>query len=420
VIEELMAELSEEFFGLERAKNLEFFLTQLTQKYACPVYLISLEILKKRSKKFERVLKAKLPNPLHFHFAMKSNFHPRVLQEVKRLGFGLDVVSGGELQRALQCGFSGLDIVYSGVAKSRRDLELALVRSPVGQINVESVPELSRILSICKEHNSKAKIGLRFNPEVKAETHPAIATGFREHKFGLGREDLLEAAQVILKNPETLQYQGLSLHIGSQLTDFKAHAEALQKALELDYHLAKLGLSSQSLDVGGGVGVNYNGTEEDDFSYLETYASVLAANLKGFFKPIQFEPGRFWVARAGVLITQVEYVKRTPYKNFLILNAGMNALLRPMLYQAYHPMQLIPLHNKGLSNLTPHDKGSLEVFDVVGPVCESTDVLGALREFRSPKEGDVLLVGLTGAYGAVLQNQYNLLPEVPELILEDL
>ena len=383
-------------------KDLQEFLTRKAPK--TPFYLLSLDVVKSRARAYEAALKSQFSQSLHFHFAMKSNCHPELLKMLASEGFGIDVVSGGELNRAMSHGMKAAKIVFSGVAKSKIEIENAL-KNKVGQLNVESFPELQRITEIAKSLNVKARIAVRLNPEVQAETHPYIATGFRENKFGVDIKDFEQIQEWISAHPEELIFEGLSLHIGSQLMDFLALEEALEKTLKLESDLEKKGLKAQSLDVGGGVGISYQGGEEEDLQNLNRYVTSLKKALGSYAKPLHFEPGRFWSARAGVLVAQIEYVKRTPYKNFLIINVGMNALMRPALYQAHHRIEM--LQNK---------KGNKEIFDVVGPVCESSDVLGKLREFVDPQEGDYLCIGEVGAYGSVLSSNYNLLGEVPELI----
>lgn len=373
-----------------------------------PCYLLSLEVALSRARAYRDILRAHLSQNLFFHFAVKSNTHPRLLERLAAEGFGADVVSGGEFQAAAAQGFLPSEIVFSGVAKTELEIREAL-RGGVGQINLESFSELQRVTRCARELGVRARVAIRFNPEVKADTHPYIATGFRENKFGVDQLDLPLFVDWILAHPNEISFQGLSLHIGSQLLDFSALSEALQKTLQVEAELRERGLAPTALDVGGGVGISYRGSEEEDLATLEKYAGVLRRNLADYPGEIRFEPGRFWVARAGVLLARVEYVKRTPYKNFLILNTGMNALIRPMLYQAYHRIE--PLERR---------EGKPELFDVVGPVCESSDVLGTLREFHDPREGDLIAIGEAGAYGAVLSSRYNLLGDVPELIWEEL
>jgi len=373
-----------------------------------PFYLLSLQIVGSRALAYRQVLESHLKQKLHFHFAMKSNNHPRLLQTLAKAGFGVDVVSGGEMKHATQNGFAPHQVVFSGVAKSRIEIQEAL-QADVGQLNIESLPELVRVTEIAARMGRQARIAIRFNPEVRAETHPYIATGFRENKFGVDRLDFPALREWILAHPKVLQYQGLSLHIGSQLLDFSALGEAIEKSLKLEEENRAHGLIAKSIDVGGGVGIHYKGDEAEDLNTLMAYAETLQRTLAHFPGEIHFEPGRFWTARAGVLVSRVEYVKRTPYKNFLVSNVGMNALLRPMLYQAYHRIEIYPRR-----------EGASEVFDVVGPVCESSDVLGTLREYRAPQENDFLCICEAGAYGAVLASGYNLLGVVPELIWEDL
>jgi diaminopimelate decarboxylase len=401
--------------GLERTtegtllfsgKDLGGFLTQKVPK--TPFYLLSLETAVSRARSYREVLAGSLKQKLHFHFATKSNCHPRLLSALAKEGFGADVVSGGELRVSLQNGFSADHIVFSGVAKSKIEIDQALTAG-VGQINVESFPELQRITERAAQAGKKARVAIRINPEVRAETHPYIATGFRENKFGVDLLDLPALTDWILRHPKELEFRGFSLHIGSQLLDFSALQEALEKTLRTEEELRSQGLRARTLDVGGGVGISYRGSEEEDLAILEKYAATLRSSLGSYPNELHFEPGRFWVARAGVLVAQVEYVKRTPHKNFLILNTGMNALIRPMLYQAFHRMEIHPQRN-----------ARPELFDVVGPVCESSDVLGTLREFYGPREEDFVCIAEAGAYGSVLSSSYNLLGDVPELIWEDL
>lgn len=387
-------------------RDLSAFLTREAPQN--PFYLLSLDVVVSRAKAMQARLAREFSQPLHFHFAMKSNFNPALLKRVSSEGFGVDLVSGGELDRALECGFVPSKIVFSGVAKTEAEILKAL-RADVGQLNVESLPELQRITRIAGETGKRARFAVRVNPEVRAETHPSIATGFRENKFGVDILDFPEVLDWIVKHPRELDFQGLSLHIGSQLTDFAALEEALEKTLRLEADILARGIQIHSLDVGGGVGISYRGEEADDVEILEKYVRSLKQGLGSYSRPLRFEPGRFWVARAGVLVTRVEYVKRTAHKNFLILNAGMNALMRPALYGAHHRFEVFPLR-----------EGKGEVFDVVGPVCESGDTVGKLREFCDPREKDFICVGEAGAYGKVLANEYNLLGETKELIWEEL
>lgn len=371
-------------------------------------YYLSCQVALSRAVAFRQLLTQKLSQKLHFHYAMKANHHPQLLSTFAQNGFGVDVVSGGELGLALNSGFLSENLVFSGVAKSKAELYLALQKQ-VCQINVESFAELKRIQSIAQELKTKARVAIRFNPEVKAETHPYIATGFRENKFGVDILDLPEMVDFLKAHNNEFDYQGLSLHIGSQLTDFLALEEAIDKSKQAENLFIQKGLKSKSLDVGGGLGISYRGSESEDFENLNQYAKTLAKVLAGYQKEIRFEPGRFFVARAGFLWAEVEYVKKTPYKNFLIINTGMNALMRPMLYQAYHRIETIPTRTADVA----------ELFDVVGPVCESSDTLGHLRLLQSPQEGDGVLIADAGAYGAVLSNDYNLVGEIKEHIWED-
>lgn len=372
-----------------------------------PFYLYSTQIVKTRALGMQQVLEDALGRSVGMHFALKSNHHPEICKAIKEIGWGLDVVSGGELTHSFEQNFLPEQIVFSGVAKSERELEQAL-SSQVGQINVESLPELVRIFSIAKRIKKKASIAFRINPEVHPETHPYIATGFRENKFGIDRSDFLECLNLCDQNRDWFDFKGLSLHIGSQLVDFSAHREALEKTLEMKPLLQKFGLKMAQLDLGGGVGISYHQDENADFEILCRYADVLKSSLAGESCRIIFEPGRFVVARAGILVGQIEYVKKTQHKSFLICNVGMNALMRPALYEAYHRIEISSQFERSSFNES-------QVYDVVGPICESADVLGVLRNFKDPRQGDFVVVADVGAYGSVLANEYNLRPKVREI-----
>lgn len=372
-----------------------------------PFYLYSTDVVKTRALGMQQVLENSMGRPVGMYFALKSNHHPEICKVIKDIGWGLDVVSGGELTHAFGQKFEAEQIVFSGVAKSESEIVQAL-NAKVGQINVESLPELVRIFSIARRLSRKAPIAFRINPEVHPETHPYIATGFRENKFGIDRGDLLECLNLCDQNREWFEFRGLSLHIGSQLVDFAAHREALEKTLEMKPLLQKFGLTLNQLDLGGGVGISYNQDEETDFEILCRYAEVLKDYLAGESCQVLFEPGRFVVARAGILVGKIEYVKKTQHKSFIICDVGMNALMRPALYEAYHRIEISSQNEKSAILES-------QVYDVVGPICESADVLGAFRSFKAPREGDFVVVADAGAYGAVLANEYNLRPRVREI-----
>ena len=373
---------------------------------ADPAYVYSAPQLQHRAKEFLGLMKKSLDQPLQIHYAMKANSNPQILKTLKSLGYCIDVVSLGELKIALKAGFKPNQVLFSGVGKTKIEIQTA-IKLKIFQLNVESIPELERVGQIAERLKTPVNIGVRINPGVNPQTHPYIATGFRENKFGIDPTQLKSVLE-IFRRYKNLRYQGLSLHIGSQIFDFSPLAEAIQIALKIDKDLEAQGFVSKVFDVGGGIGVDYkNSSEMVDSKTLQDFLKVLQENLHDCKKKLCFEPGRFLVARAGVLLTEVQYVKETPYKKFVVVNTGMNHLLRPALYQAFH--RIIPLK---LSNDKSNKK---EIVDVVGPVCESSDVLGQDRNLPGIKEGDWLAILDVGAYGFSMASSYNSFPLPKEI-----
>jgi diaminopimelate decarboxylase len=323
------------------------------------------------------------------HYAMKANAHKQALLLVKKSGAGVDVVSGGELAWALKCGMNPQKIVFSGVGKTRQELQMA-IQKKIASINVESVPELKRVLSLSKN----TPVLLRFNPDVNPITHPYISTGFKENKFGMALSEIWDCTEVLTKHKKILK--GISIHIGSQLLDYSAFDEALEKTIALFFALKEKGFSVDTLDVGGGVGVVYEQSASHDWTYFEKYLEVLKKHLKKFPYKVAFEPGRFLIARCGVLLTEVQYIKQTDFKTFVILNSGMNHLIRPALYDSYH--RIMALKKR---------PGAEKLVDVVGPVCESSDCFAKNRMLPSLSEGDGVAICDAGAYGMSMASHYN-------------
>lgn len=339
------------------------------------------------------------------HFAMKSNSHPEILAKLAKLGAGADIVSGGELAIALKAGFPADRIVFSGVGKSVDEIRAAL-RAGVQQINVESEPELLRIQKIAAELGVKAPVALRLNPDISAETHPYITTGFRENKFGLEKGAALRCLDVLKANPQTLHFRGLTLHIGSQLFKIHDYRDALLWVLEFAREVEAAGLKIENLDLGGGLGIYYEADRHgDEVELLREYARMVLAELAGRNYQLQLEPGRWIVGHSGVLVTTVEYVKSTPYKNFLIVDSGMHHLIRPSLYSAIH--RVFPLA-EGVAS---------DIYDVVGPICESSDFLAKKCPLPVMQEGDLLVIADAGAYGYEMGSEYNAKPRAERILL---
>lgn len=338
---------------------------------------------------------------LKIHYAVKANAHEKVISLMKSLGLGADVVSFGEVQKAIKGGMLATDIIYSGVGKTVREIDQAL-QLGICQFNVESVNEIKRIIERAEALGKNPEIAIRINPEVDAKTHPYISTGFRDNKFGVDLQNLPECLS-LLKSQNRVTLKGLSVHIGSQIQEVSSLQEAMQKLKKVFFEVREQGFALTTLDVGGGLGINYTGSEAQDLALLAQYSKMIQEEFHDFKFNLQMEPGRFLVARCGLLLVQVQYIKKTPFKTFVIVNAGMNYLIRPALYKAHH--QILALKKR--------DGGATMVADVVGPICESSDFLGAAREFTGLEEGDWLAVCDSGAYGASMASQYNAFP-LPE------
>jgi diaminopimelate decarboxylase len=400
---------SEQQFSYNEAGELLFFghnLPSVLLKQAAkakqkhlPVYVYHAGQIEKRAQFLMHSLQQSLTQKISVHYAMKANFNLKILRLLKKQGLGIDVVSAGEMKIALQAGFSPSQVIFSGVGKTEPEIQSA-IRQKIFQLNVESLPELERVGKLAGQMKTKIHVGLRMNPGVNPKTHPYIATGFRENKFGLDPAQLKEAA-LLFKKYKFLKYQGLGLHIGSQIFDFSALAEGIEKTLQLDQALQEQGLVSTVFDVGGGIGVDYSQDAADmDAKTLSDFTSVVKSKLAHCHKKICFEPGRFLISRGGALLTEVQYVKQTPYKRFIIVNTGMNHLLRPALYQAEH--RILPLRQGSAEESQEQD-----LVDVVGPVCESSDVLARKRSLPKVQEGDWLAIADAGAYGYSMASHYN-------------
>lgn len=367
-----------------------FNLLHLAQKTSQPFYIYDLDGLLERLRFFKQHI-----SPAHIHYAMKANSHPTLLKAFAKEQVGVDIVSGGELLLALNAGFSGKDIVFSGVGKADMEIQKAL-QADILQFNVESISELKHIATIARSMNKKARIAFRMNPNVDLDTHPYIKTGLREHKFGLDETHLPELKEMVKRYSSQLSLYGLTLHIGSQIHNLEPLKKGIQKIQSLYKNLQKE-FDLKTLDIGGGLGINYkNSIGETDLQLIKEYGDFLKELYKDFSGQILTEPGRILTGRFGCLIGKIQYIKNTPYKNFIILNTGMHHLIRPCLYQAYH--KIIPLEKR---------TGPELVYDIVGPICESSDILGHNRTFRELKEKDYLSIMDTGAYGAVMASTYN-------------
>lgn len=341
-------------------------------------------------------------------YAVKANSNLAVLSVLAQVGAGFDIVSRGELMRVLAAGGAAERVVFSGVGKTYGDIEYALTQG-IGCFNVESISELTLINEVAKTLDKPAPISLRVNPNVDAKTHPYISTGLKDNKFGITHEDALAVYQQAAALSH-IEIVGIDCHIGSQLTEVEPFVAALDKVIELIHSLREQGIELRHIDLGGGLGVRY--IDETPVS-IEAFAAALLPKLRELGLTVFFEPGRSIVANAGVLLTQVDVLKPTEHKNFAIVDAAMNDLIRPALYQA--EMAVIPsvLPDAGL------DTNDIKAWDIVGAICETGDFLAKDR-LLSLNTGDVLAITGAGAYGFTMSSNYNSRPRASEvMVLED-
>ena len=373
-------------------------LPALAQTYGTPLYVYSESALSDAFKAYEQAFAANQPL---ICYAVKANGNLSVLKHFAALGSGFDIVSGGELQRVLAAGGDAGKVIFSGVGKSRDEIKLAL-EVGVKCFNVESLPELDRINEVAAAMGQTAAISLRINPDVDAQTHPYISTGLKENKFGIAFVDAMGAYRHAAALPN-LRIVGIDCHIGSQLIDLSPLAEALERLLVLVDQLAAEGIVLQHIDIGGGVGIVYNDEAQPD---LQAYADTVARLLAGRPQHLVMEPGRSLVGNAGLLLTQVEFVKQGEGKNFVIVDAAMNDLMRPALYQAYHAIEAVE----------PHSDVPAVLADVVGPICETGDFLAKDREL-AVLAGDLLVVKSAGAYASSMASNYNTRTRAAEVMV---
>ncbi len=339
-------------------------------------------------------------------YAMKANSNQAVLTLLASLGAGMDVVSGGELARALKAGVSPRKITFSGVGKTAREIEAAL-GAGIFCFNVESEPELDALSAIAAASGRRARVSLRVNPDVDAKTHAKISTGRKENKFGVPLSHARDVYARAASMPG-LEIAGVDMHIGSQLTDLGPFDSAFGLLAELVRDLRADGHAISHVDLGGGLGVPYHEGQDPDSYHPERYARVVRRHFEGLGCKLVFEPGRLIVGNAGILVTRVIYVKHGEAKNFVIVDAGMNDLIRPTLYDAFH--EIIPVAQPGTEPRF--------LTDIVGPVCETGDYLGLNRKIAEPRPGDLLAVLTAGAYGAAQSGTYNSRPLVPEVLVD--
>ena len=377
-------------------------LDHLAEKLGTPLYVYSRAALKAA---WESYRNAVGQHPVLVCYGMKANSNLAVLKEFARLGAGFDIVSGGELKRALAAGADPSRIVFSGVGKQAWEMRAALT-AKVKCFNVESEAELRRLSEVAHGMGLRAPVSLRVNPDVDAQTHPYISTGLKENKFGIAIESALDVYRSAQSLPG-LDIVGVDCHIGSQLTDISPYFDALEKLLDLIEKLDQAGIKIAHLDLGGGLGIRY--TDEIPPSPQALLDRVFERlNARGFgHLHLVLEPGRSLVGNAGVLLTRVQYLKHSEARNFAIVDAAMNDLLRPALYEAFHGVR--PVHPRA---------GDETLYDIVGPVCESADWLARQRKLAI-QQGDLLAVESAGAYSMAMASNYNARPRAAEAMVDD-
>ncbi|GFM49895.1 diaminopimelate decarboxylase [Pseudomonas cichorii] len=373
-------------------------LSAIAERFGTPTYIYSRAHIEAQYRAYADALSGM---PHLVCFAVKANSNLGVLNVLARLGAGFDIVSRGELERVLAAGGKADKIVFSGVGKTREDMRRAL-EVGVHCFNVESTDELERLQVVAAELNVRAPISLRVNPDVDAGTHPYISTGLKENKFGIAIADA-EDVYVRASQLPNLEVLGVDCHIGSQLTTLEPFIDALDRLLDLVDRLGDCGIHLRHIDLGGGLGVRYR---DEEPPLAADYIKAVRERLAGRDLGLMFEPGRFIVANAGVLLTQVEYLKHTEHKDFAIVDAAMNDLIRPALYQAWMDVTAV----------RPRD-GAARTYDIVGPICETGDFLAKGRDLALA-EGDLLAVHSAGAYGFVMSSNYNTRGRTAEVLVD--
>lgn len=377
----------------------EVSLPAIAEQYGTPCYVYSRATLERHYKVFDEALAG---HPHKICYAVKANSNLAVLQVLANLGAGFDIVSVGELERVLQAGGRPENVLFAGVGKLVHEMERAL-EVGIYCFNVESKSELDRLNQVAGRMDKIAPVAIRVNPDVDAKTHPYIATGLKDNKFGIPIKDAMSIYEYANSLPH-LNVEGVDCHIGSQLTELEPLLAAFDKVHDLVVELRDHGFNIKHLDLGGGLGVTYK--NETPPSPAE-YATALGKRFSDNELELILEPGRAIAANAGILLTTVEYLKLTPEKNFAIVDAAMNDLIRPALYSAYH--EILPV--------TPREQGETKEFDIVGPVCETADFLGKNR-LLNLEPGDLVAIRSAGAYGFVLSSNYNTRPRVAEVMVD--
>lgn len=376
----------------------DFFRTQKT-----PFYYYDLDVL---NATLEEIQEYGLSKGFHVHFALKANNQPKILKRIKEAGLGADCVSGGEVQRAIDSGFEANDIAFAGVGKSDEEIELGL-KHDIFCFNCESVQELEVLNELAGKHGKTARIALRLNPNVEADTHRYITTGLNENKFGINASDLDDVLGR-LPRLNNLTLIGIHFHIGSQIENFTPFEELCERANRLNEHIENRGFELSVINVGGGFGINYTHPNDNAIPDFERFFGLFEERIKlKEHQQLHFELGRSVVGQCGSLITRVLYTKYGETKNFAIVDAGMTELIRPALYQAAHRIDVLTSSKREKN------------YDVVGPICESSDTFRTDISIPEVVRGDIIAIRSAGAYGEVMRSAYNLREANPSVYSDE-
>ena len=391
-------------------KMLDIKTIEKLESIATPFYYYDMALFRRT---LDHVAELAKKHNIKIHYAVKANVERRLLEEISAKGFGADCVSGNEVLHAHDCGFPAEKIVFAGVGKSDKEIYNSL-KLGIEAFNCESLQELYVINEMAHRHGVKARVSVRINPDIDAHTHKYVTTGLYENKFGISQHEF-EKLIDILKKSENIQFYGLHFHIGSQITRVnEVFALECQRVNEIVAYFERQGLKVDNINLGGGLGVDYDDPDENPIADFETWFQTISENIsKRDDQTLHVEPGRSLVAQCATLISRVLFVKSGETKNFLIMDAGMNDLIRPALYGAYHKIENLSAAQRTF--FPTH-----QAYDIVGPVCESSDVWGAGRLLPLSVRGDIMAIRSTGAYGQVMASRYNMKDLAPSVFSDAL
>lgn len=368
------------------------------QELKTPFYYYDMDLLNQTLKE---IMKYSQAYDYHVHYAIKANANKRILKSIQEAGLGADCVSGAEIERALECGFKAGQIAFAGVGKTDEEINIGL-KNDIFSFNCESLAEIEVLNELANKAHKVAKVAVRFNPNVNAKTHHYITTGLEENKFGINKWEL-EELLILLEKCKNIQVTGLHFHIGSQITDLSVFKGLCLRVNEVQKWFREQNFEIQHVNVGGGLGVNYVEPEKQIIPEFKNYFNIFHKFLKLYpGQKLHFELGRAVVAQCGTLMSRVLFIKKGINTNFAILDAGMTELIRPALYQSHHKIE----------NLSKSDTDGKVKYDVVGPICESSDCFGKAIELPTTERGDLIAIRTAGAYGEVMSSNYNLRSKV--------